>query len=183
MANAFKKLGLTFIMVMLGCVSLSGFASDKKPIPQLTPSQIREKIVDTLAKKSISVQTIGDTVTIRSDRSIFFDGYSSYLDKFSRKALHQIKKIINADKPETIEVTVFGPSYHHSTAKQRHAVKNQSDSLVRYLWRKNIDARFIYSVGDPRFQAGHYDLTYKPARYDNWLVIQYHLHPAYWTEA
>jgi outer membrane protein OmpA-like peptidoglycan-associated protein len=104
-------------------------------------------LADQLENRHIKVFALGDQIKLMIPSDQVFNGQTPYIMPTAYSSLDLIAKLINSYQNIFVRVAV----YSDATVPAPVAcalTREQANSVVKYLWRRGINTRFIYGVGE-----------------------------------
>jgi len=110
------------------------------------PHSERERLIQQLQTKGVSVNTVGETVDIilPSDQA-FNEGSANLVNKY-QPILKDVASLLKTYILVSVQVTGYSDLPADYQSLQALTAK-QAQQVASYLWQHGIDARLVYSAG------------------------------------
>ena len=121
-------------------VSVSTAAADSSAYKK------RVAIYDVLRRNYVTVFQVGDEITMALPIDKFFHADTARINNSYYPALNAIAEFLSAYN--IVDIKVAGYSDNQGNLSHSLALTNQqTQKIVKYLWRQHIDARLLYARG------------------------------------
>lgn len=106
----------------------------------------RSTLADKIINRGNKVVVLGDQVLIVLPTQFVFVDNTPQLQPYAYKTLNLITQLINGYPNMTVKVTTYADQSLPDRIT-RSLTQEQSDSIVKYLWRAHINTRVLYAEG------------------------------------
>jgi outer membrane protein OmpA-like peptidoglycan-associated protein len=103
-------------------------------------------LVDKLENRGVRVYILGDQVMLVLSSATFFEGMTPVLRPESYSTLDKVAELISSYPNITTKISAYATMA--GTQQINLALsQQQADTIAKYLWRKGVNTRMLYSVG------------------------------------
>jgi len=120
------------------------------PSEKLEPEDMWTKVTpiasDRLREFHVGIYPVGEDMLIVLPSEFFFYPNSSHMNPGYRPVLDGVIKFINRYDVETIKVAGYTDAAGNKL-RNKALSRQQAQNVARYLWRHNLNARYVYATG------------------------------------
>lgn len=141
---------LLFIL-LVGCAQPTADNAGNYTPAKDSVATVDEGSIASLALQGVSVNRLGDHMTLIIPSHLLFQGYSVHFAPTAEDILGMVVTLIKPVPKLRMTVAAYSPS-HQQSERELAMTEAQAQQIGQYLWRQGVNTRLLSTVG---YGGGH----------------------------